>query len=397
MRAHLERLGLAVIALVVLRVALRSQHVQWDLRAYHAAARAALAGLEPYSLADLTAAAGRPISLPFVYPPVGLVPFLPLAPLPFAAAGAVWLLLKLACLVTLVETFRRVFLPRTERLWIALVAVFGGSAAAIWDLRSGNVALIETTLWVAGLAAFARGRDGRAALLFALAALWKGWPAVFLLLLLAPREAGTARRRAALAGVAALAVAALLALPLLGGWGAAYARLLATMPMPFPTGDSNPSALAVFESAARRFGAPAGGPAPGAWAAFGAWVLVVLAGALPLVRRARARGDRRLLALVAALGVTLLSPRPMAYGWTGAALAALALAPPPFHGPAGRAALATLLAAQGLASAALQPWGGFVAEAGPPLALLAVWILAGAAALAAGRAADDPAAAARTA
>src|SRR5687768_559781 len=326
MRAHLERLGLAVIALVVVRVAVRSLHVQWDLRAYHAAARAVGLGLDPYRLQDLATAAGRPITLPFVYPPSGLLLFLPLAPLPFPLAAALWLGLKLACLVVLVETFRRTFLPRTERLWIALVAVFGGSAAAIWDLRSGNVALVETTLIVLGLAAWVRGRDTRAAVLFAVASLWKGWPAIFLGLLLVPDPRRRGRAGLALAALFALGVA--LALPLALGAGAPFARLLASLPMPFPTGDSNPSALAVFESLARRFGqARLGpGPAPGAWVAFGGWVLVVIAVGIPLVRRAIALGDRRLLALAAVLGATLLSPRPMAYGWTGAALAALALA-----------------------------------------------------------------------
>jgi len=150
----LRQTALLLVAVVVLRVAVLATRLQWDFRVYHAAARAALAGLDPYSLAALGAAAGRPIQLPFLYPPSGLVVFLPFAGLSFATAAAIWVGLKVLVLGGLVDLVRRTWLPGVDRVWIALVVVFGGAASAPIDLRSGNVALFETALLAAGPAAF---------------------------------------------------------------------------------------------------------------------------------------------------------------------------------------------------------------------------------------------------
>lgn len=372
-RRALGAAGLGLIGLVALRVAVRSAHLQWDLRAYHAAARAWLAGLDPYASSVLAELAGRAVPFPFLYPPSGLVVFLPLALLPFPAAAAAWLGLQLLLLAALVELVRRTWLPATERPWIALVAVFGGAASALWGLRSGNVALLETALWMAGLAAWSRDRARVAAALFVAAALWKGWPLAFLALVAFPPGGRRGRPGLALGGLV-LGLAALAApFALDGNARDSYGRLLAGLPMPFPVGDANPSALAFFESLARAHAPSSASPAPLAWALYAAWAAVIVAAGAHLARRVRTSSEA---ALLAALGATLLHPRPMAYGWTGAALCALALAPPPFRSAPGRVVLAFALAAQGLAAAARHPWTGPVVELGPPLSLLAVWLLA---------------------
>src|SRR5207249_3288774 len=123
---------------------MRNVAIQGDLRAYLSAARAAASGFDPYRVEHLMAVAGRHVA-PFVYPPVTLPPFLLLAK---GAAGATWLWIgmNVALLVGLVLAWRRWWVPQTSLLALALVAVLGWNASALWELRTGNVALVEAAL-----------------------------------------------------------------------------------------------------------------------------------------------------------------------------------------------------------------------------------------------------------
>lgn len=327
-----------------------------------------LEGLDPYSLDALSAVAGRPILLPFLYPAAGLVCFLPFAGLSFATAAALWVGLKLLLLGGLVELVRRTWLPTVDRLWIALVAVFGGAASALVDLRSGNVALLETALWMAGLAAFTGGRARVAAALFVAAAAWKVWPAAFLLLFLLPLAGRRARPGLAVGGL--VLVALLVVAPgALAPWGG-FAPRVGVPGAPFPVGNANPSLLAAFEEWARAWTPSPHSPAPAAWIAWalaGVITVALFRGAIARALRCGAAGE---LALLAGAGIAFLHPRPMAYGWVGGTLCAFALAAPRLRGPIEPVGLGVLLTAQGLAVAALHPWTGGVTTLGPPLGVL---------------------------
>src|SRR5690349_20456158 len=89
-------LGVTALAIGFARLAMRAASLEWDFRVYLAAAQAARRGLDPYVAANLAAASGRPVTLPFLYPPVALLPFLALSHLPVPVACAAWVALKVA-------------------------------------------------------------------------------------------------------------------------------------------------------------------------------------------------------------------------------------------------------------------------------------------------------------
>src|SRR4029078_2135963 len=112
--------------------------------------------------------------------------FVALSTLPEPVALALWAALKVVLTVFLVVVWKRVFLPRAPWSQLAWVAVLASNASAVWDVRSGNVALVEAALVWAALACYVRGRVRMFAALVVLSATFELIPAVFLFLLLVP-------------------------------------------------------------------------------------------------------------------------------------------------------------------------------------------------------------------
>jgi hypothetical protein len=364
--------GLLLIAFELLRIAVKAARLQWDFRVYLAAARAALAGLDPYRLENLIAVSRHAVPLPFLYPPLGLLPFLPLALLPGRVALAAWLSLKVSLLVALVILWKRVFVPRAGWFAIAAVAVFGSNAAALWDLRSGNVGLVEAFLLWAALACYVRGRRGAFAALVVAAAMFKLAPAVFLLLLLVPAGGQPARPR--LLGAALGALLVLVLAPLWVGPLAHGREFLTNLGGDFPVGEANPSALAFFQTLLRPAGSTAlSGAAALCWAAYVGLLLLVSARGLRALWRAQ---DPCAWAVAAVALYLLISPRPMAYGFVlgGGALVALIRHAAP--GALARAGLVAIVSAQGVLWALQWQWPGMVTSHAPWLVLLALWLAA---------------------
>src|SRR5262249_36703490 len=208
LRLAFEIVGVALIALDLGVFAARNVTLQGDFRTYVAAAKAAWLGLDPYRPDVLGSVAGRGVA-PFGYPPVALAPFVAIGSLPYGLAATVWIVGKLALLAGLVGLWLRVFAPEAGLLPLALVAVFGWNAAALWDVRAGNVAIVECALVWSALACFVRGRRSAFAALVVVAACFKLLPAMFLLLLLVPAaESAPSLRRFAAAIAAWVAVIA---------------------------------------------------------------------------------------------------------------------------------------------------------------------------------------------
>ncbi len=363
---------MGLIGFYLVLFVVRNAPLQGDLRTYLVAARAALTGHNPYDAARLHALAGREI-LPFVYPPVALLPFILLVPLPAQAAAVVWIGLKAALLAGLVWAWWRWWTPRGGLLPLALLAVFGWNGSALWDLRAGNVALVEAGLLWAAFGCFAAGRRTAFALLVVAAACFKLAPAAFLLLLLVPAgRTGPSPWR--LIGALA-ALAALVGLPLAVGPAARGEGFLRHLPSADLLGEPNPSGLGLATVVARAFGLAeplAARVAAVAWAGFAATVLAL---SVPLLRRAwRARDPRRWV-MAAAFLYVLLSPRPMAYGFVLLAPAALVLAPAPFDRPVGRLVVALALAAQGLVRASNHGSDSLLFVYAPFLLTACFWLL----------------------
>jgi len=377
LRGGADILGAACVLAALVYYASRGAHLQWDAKIYLAAARAARAGLDPYVLTHLTLAPGRPAALPFLYPPVALSPFLLLAQLPVPRALALWMTLHAALLVGLVVVWRRFFMPRVPWSALALVALFGSNAAALWDLRAGNVALVEALLLWTAFACFAAGRRRAFAALVVAASVFKLAPAVFLLLLLVPTA--RAKARPLLFAGALVGLCALVGGPFLIGPAAAWRGFLANLPSGFPVGDANPSAWAAIESGARAFVADAAWReriVPLAWAAYAA---ALLAASAPWLRGAWRAGDPVRWTMGATVLYLLLAPRPMAYGFVLAGAPLLYFAPGVFRRGGGALAFAALVSAQGLLAALSMPFGGAFGLYGAFLVLAGVWavVLAG--------------------
>src|SRR5512140_3470801 len=170
----LDLAGAIALLVLVQQIALRAVGLQWDFRVYLAAARAARAGLDPYVVENLAHVSGHPVALPFLYPPIALLPFLALAWPSFLTAGVLWMGLKVGIAFGLAAWWGRSFAPRAGGVIAAgALAVFGANAALVTDLRSGNVGLVEAGLLWWGFACWLRGRDGRFAALVVAAALFK--------------------------------------------------------------------------------------------------------------------------------------------------------------------------------------------------------------------------------
>lgn len=345
----LEWIALAALFGFLVAFAVRNRAAQWDAGTYHLAARAALAGLDPYSLESLSSLAGGKVVIhPFVYPPLGLVPFIPLARSPLSSALAVWMAFKVALLVGLVILWHRVA-REVEWLPLALVALFAFGSSALWDLRAGNVGILEATLVWMGLAAFVRGRRGAFSAWIVAASCFKLAPAVLLLLLLVPTADRPGEPKRVIIPV--LALVALVCGPLWIG-PAAHWAFLSNLAEVFPVGASNPSLLALFLTYARGASsseALARAVAIVAWLAAVVVVLVLSARGIKATWRSR---DAKRWAFTAAWLYAILTPRPMAYGFVLAAAAPLVLVLPQLESRAGRLMTAAIFSVPGMVVAA---------------------------------------------
>ena len=156
---------------------------QWDFPVHYNAALLLRAGLNPYSGEALAYYPGTHL-IGFVYLPLALILPLPFTLLAYPAAATAWFGVKLLGAGLLARLWAQHFwkfdlLTRPAAL---LILCFGLNATLIWDLSSGNPALLEQALLWLALAALLSGHDKRYGVLIAMAALLKVLPAFFLLL-----------------------------------------------------------------------------------------------------------------------------------------------------------------------------------------------------------------------
>ena len=367
-----EWIGIGPIALHVFTAVRAAVALQWDFRAYLIAARVARAGIDPYVTANLASESGRSL-FPFVYPPIALLFFMPLAALPLAAAQTGWIAFKIVLLIGLVWLWKRVFVPGVSLFPLVLLAVFGWGQSALWDLRTGNVALIEAALVWSALAFYVCGRRTWFACLIVAAALFKLWPAFLLLLLLVPAgERGPQPRTFA---IAALALGALVWGPTWIGPAASWGNFLSQLPSATRLGGSSPSALGLATMLVATRSAQDATTTMVANAAWLAYLVVLAAVSLPFLRRLWAERDALRWAMSAVFLWVLIAPRPMAYGYAVLTPVPLFFSPRPFTGRLGTLLLAVVLSAQGLAQAARQGSSHPLILHSPFILTLCVWLL----------------------
>jgi hypothetical protein len=281
----------------------------WDFETYYHAASAYNAGLNPYSVEALSRVAPATIELPFLYPPATLGLFLPWTALPLMTAATLWLACKAVILVFLAFLWRREFLNGVNVLALVAVTLFGFDLATLWDLRTGNVALIEALLLSLGLVAYSRARLAAAASLIGLASVFKLTPALLLsLLVLAPTSP---RRRLGLILLGlAFPVAAMLVPPGLSSeWLAAISRSSAEIP---PT-RVNPSSFALAAALLRALELPSGVIPVITLCLYVLYCLAILLLSLGALFRTKSRLEQGLFVILLWL---ILSPRLVVYSYT---------------------------------------------------------------------------------
>ncbi len=344
----------------------------WDFQTYWCAARTAAQGGDPYDIVQLSRQLGRPVELPFVYSPITLLVFLPFALLPAGAASVAWLALKAGCLVALLLVWLRSFLPRAPILAVTAALALGFNAAAVWDLEAGNITAIEQLLVWSALAAYVAERRKLFAALIVAASLFKLWPIALLALLLAP-----SRRSGADIGTAALALAAFAAMVWLPvAAGPSWARLyLHDLPAERTWGIANPSAIGLFDMLLDDNRTPLLHPLSRQFLLWIAYVTALVGLSLPVLWRLLGARDPYLWCLAAAALHTLLSPRPMAYGYLEAVPPALCLGGALLARWGGIGVMAAIVSAQAVIFGGLNvrhftPWTAST----PFLLLLILWL-----------------------
>jgi hypothetical protein len=344
----------------------------WDCETYYYAASAAQHGLDPYNLEKLAAVAKRPVALPFLYPPATLLFFTPLTWMSVSTAVSVWFAIKLALFALLLWLWHKRFLRDTDAIILSMVAALGFNAAPLWDLRGGNVAILESLLLWWAFVCYVEERRTAFAALVVLASVFKIVPILFLVLLLVPSKREPARPILALGGGAALA--AFVLLPVLFGppWASNFLRPAASVR---PTGVVNPCALGIFDTLLGSGRPESLGPAylpVLLWAAY----CVTLAGlSWPAVKMAwDARNPLRCV-LVSVFLFVLLSPRPMIYSYLMLVPPVMALATPILKRFGGQFLLAALLIAPVLARRFGLIPASFLADNSPFFLALGIWVL----------------------
>jgi hypothetical protein len=372
LEAALALIGIALVAIFLAGFVERNVAHQGDLKTYQLAATAVRANLDPYDPESLSALAGRRV-LPFVYPPVGLLPFLAVAGVPAKLFAATWMWAKIGLLGLLVLAWALWFTPTKPLLSLVLIAAFGWNSSAQWDLAAGNVAILEGGLVWAAFACYLASRRTWFAVLVVAAACFKLTPAAFLVLLLVPTTRAPASPGRFCIALTLLAVVVMG--PTLLGPAAHFARFWSHVPDATDYGLANPSALGLATWSVQAAGIT--GPmatvlARGLWIAYAAGLITC---SLPLLRHAFGLGDARRVIMVAVFLYVLLQPRPMAYGYVLLTPAPLFFSPRPFTGRVGQLVLGLVLAAQGLWRLTSNVSGSPLVTYGPFLMSLCVWLL----------------------
>lgn len=152
----------------------------WDFRVYAQAAHDFWTGRSPYETDYPVRFGPRDGTLPFIYPPLTLVPFGAIAFLPPSVAWFLWLLLKLAALWMMVRVWQRTFGIEKVDWRLGLLALFAFNASVYADLATGNLATFEALALFLGVEATLKKRDMAAAAWFVGAACFKIVPILFL-------------------------------------------------------------------------------------------------------------------------------------------------------------------------------------------------------------------------
>jgi hypothetical protein len=303
---------LGVLVFLGIRVVPTYARRPWDFETYWCASTAAVQGMNPYDSKVLERLAERPVGMPFLYPPVVLPLLMPLTSLPIEKAAQLWFVFKALLLVPLVLIWQRHVLPSWSVVGVAAVAVFGFNGACVWDLRAGNIAILEQSILWGGFAAYALERRRLFAVCVVAASLFKLVPVVFLALLLVPSRTSAPRWRLAIIAFALFLFLAFA--PTAAGfpWARDFLRHL---PAERPWGFVNPSALGIIDTLLGDHTTPLTDPPYTALALWAAYAAALVGLSTPALIGLWRRRDPKEWVLAGAMLYALLAPRMMVYSY----------------------------------------------------------------------------------
>ena len=125
-------------------------HLQWDFHTYYHASAAQAAGLDPYDPASISQVSNKRWTPAFLYPPLTLHLFSVFRGLDYPVAARVWLVLKLVLAGIMVLQWHRLFARLVPGAVFAVFLCFALGATFAWDLKAGNISIVEQfLLWTA--------------------------------------------------------------------------------------------------------------------------------------------------------------------------------------------------------------------------------------------------------
>lgn len=169
----------------------RADALHWDFKVYYCAARAYASGANPYDILVRAAvedsATGRGRFM-FVYPPPMLFAFRMLSSLDYTTALYLFFIAKCILLIALIYIWKGAFLRDEADLSFYVFCLAAFNSPIYIDLKTGNVSIMEqAALWLAFCFFLKRRLLAFCGFIIA-AAVFKGTPALFLLLLLFSKD-----------------------------------------------------------------------------------------------------------------------------------------------------------------------------------------------------------------
>ncbi len=155
----------------------------WDFNIYYAAGKVFAGGGNPYD-ADALSKYAETKHLPYVYPPITLWFFKPLAGWNYNTAVNVFLAVKCLVLIGLAYLWKKKFLAGESDPFYYLFLLLAFNGALYCDFYTGNISIFEQALLWLGFYALIQRRPEILSLLVLVVAAFKITPILFILLLL---------------------------------------------------------------------------------------------------------------------------------------------------------------------------------------------------------------------
>lgn len=142
-------IGVLLISLQIIYVLQKNEYKEFKI--YYAAAKAFLNDDNVYSIENLNKYSSVKIDMPFIYPPISLLFFLPFQVIQFKLSFLFYIASNLISLLFLIKLYKKLIGEERFNFFIILL-LFAYNASFLAQIRAGNVTIFEQLfLWIAFL------------------------------------------------------------------------------------------------------------------------------------------------------------------------------------------------------------------------------------------------------